>query len=87
MAVARLRLELHNQKLLDSLPLEEPQRVIFAVRIADIRREDGGGFLARFDPDSAVLLTDVSAGILSDIPEAAFRTLMEQQQTWAADLP
>lgn len=87
MAVARLRLELHNQKLLDSLPLDAPQRVIFSVRIADIRREDQNGFSARFDPDSAVLLTDVSANTLTDIPEPTFRALMEQQQNWAADLP
>jgi hypothetical protein len=87
MAVARLRLELHNQKLLDSLPLDAPQRVVFAVRIAEIRREDQNGFSARFDPDTAVLLTDVNTNLLTDIPEATLRALLQQQQTWGADLP
>jgi hypothetical protein len=87
LAVARLRLELHNLKLLDSLPLEAPQRVLFAARLADVRREERNAFVVRFEPDSGVLLTDVSAGAVGGIPEAELQTILEQQRRWAAELP
>jgi hypothetical protein len=87
MVVARLRLELQNLKLLDSLPLDARERVVFAASIAEIRREDRGAFNVRFEPDSGVLLTDVNANVLGEVPDAAFRALLERQKTWAAELP
>jgi hypothetical protein len=35
--------------------------LLFGGRLSDLTREDGGGWVFRFEPDSGVLLTDASA--------------------------
>jgi len=58
---ARLALEdllLLKQK---PLPLDPPPRWLFGARLASCQREAGGVWVFRFEPDSAVLLTDEDA--------------------------
>jgi hypothetical protein len=69
----KIRVALEDLKVLRQLPLAVPQRLVFGARLARIDREDGGGWVVGFEPDSGVLLTD----------EPAFRacapTLVEQE--------
>jgi DNA-directed RNA polymerase subunit RPC12/RpoP len=56
------RVALENLLLLTHLPLDPPpQRWLFGARLASCRREDGGVWVFRFEPESAVLLTDEGA--------------------------
>ncbi len=55
------RIALEDLALLRQLPLEPPRRWLFGARLASCRREEGGIWVLRFEPDSAVLLTDDSA--------------------------
>jgi len=87
LAVARLRLDLQNVRLLEQLPLDAPQRVLFAARLAEIRREDRDAYAVRLEPDSGVLLTDVNAGVVGGVAEPEFQALLERQRAWAAELP
>src|SRR5262245_6132375 len=56
-----VRLVVGELKLLRSLPLADPRRLLFGARLASIRREKGAAWVVRFDPDSGVLLTDRGA--------------------------
>ncbi len=55
------RVALEDLTLLQRLPLEPPRRWLFGARLADCRREEGGVWVFRFEPDSAVLLSDEAA--------------------------
>lgn len=55
------RVALEDLTLLRGLPLEPPRRCLFGARLASCRREAGGIWVFRFEPDSAVLLTDAGA--------------------------
>jgi hypothetical protein len=55
------RIALEDLVLLRQLPLDPPRRWLFGARLASCRREEGGIWVLRFEPDSAVLLTDESA--------------------------
>lgn len=55
------RIALEDLALLRWLPLEPPRRCLFGARLASCRREEGGIWVFRFEPDSAVLLTNASA--------------------------
>lgn len=84
---ANMRLEMQNLTLLAYLPLEEPQRVLFGARVAELRRQ-GASCTVRLEPDSGVLLTDVtSAAIGGMIPETGLQPILKQQRQWAAGLP
>jgi hypothetical protein len=84
----RLRVEVQELKLLRSLPLDAPQRVLFAARLAEVRRNGPESCTVQLDPTSGVLLTDVSsAAICGEIPEATLQTILRQQRGWAAELP
>jgi hypothetical protein len=75
------RLDLTNLLLLHLLPLEQSQRVLFGARLSDIRRE-GGVWIIRFDPGSAVLLTDVE-GAAACLPKASdLEELVRRQSGW-----
>jgi hypothetical protein len=54
------RVALEDLALLRQLPLDPPRRWLFGARLADCRRERGGTWVFRFEPESAVLLSDES---------------------------
>ncbi|HTU17356.1 MAG TPA: hypothetical protein VMG10_04780 [Gemmataceae bacterium] len=55
------RVALEDLALLRQLPLDPPRRWLFGARLDGCRREEGGIWVLRFEPDSAVLLTDENA--------------------------
>jgi len=55
------RLSLDGVEALRDLPLEAEPRVIFGARLASCKREEGGGWVIRFEPGSGVLMTDAAA--------------------------
>jgi hypothetical protein len=55
------RVALEDLTLLRQLPLDPPRRWLFGVRLANCQREEGGVWVFRFEPESAVLLTDEAA--------------------------
>jgi hypothetical protein len=55
------RIALEDLTLLRDLPLDPPSRCLFGARLASCRREEGGMWVIRFEPDSTVLLTEESA--------------------------
>jgi hypothetical protein len=57
----KARLAVEELQRLQSLPLPAPRRLVFGARLASLARETGGQWVIRFDPDSAVLLTNTDA--------------------------
>lgn len=55
------RVALEDLILLRQLPIDPPRRWLFGARLANCRREGGGIWVFRFDPESGVLLSDESA--------------------------
>ncbi|HEY7313243.1 MAG TPA: hypothetical protein VH643_28095 [Gemmataceae bacterium] len=55
------RIALEDLTLLRDLPLDPPRRWLFGARLASCRREEGGVWIVRFEPESGVLLTDEAA--------------------------
>jgi hypothetical protein len=83
-----VRLALEDLKLLQALPLAPPPRVLFGARLAGCAREEGGGWVIHFEPDSGVLLTDPGAAA-SCCPAPLGRELEEvlrRQEEWLSDL-
>jgi hypothetical protein len=83
-----VRLGLEDLKLLQALPLALPARMLFGARLAGCAREKGGGWVIRFEPESAVLLTDAGAAA-SCCPAPLGRELEEvlrRQEGWLHDL-
>ncbi len=58
------RVALEDLTLLRQLGLDPPRRWLFGARLASCRREEGGVWVIRFEPDSAVLLTDEGAAAM-----------------------
>ncbi|MFO0842936.1 MAG: hypothetical protein U0797_11150 [Gemmataceae bacterium] len=58
---APVRVALGDLLVLRDLPLDDAPRLIFGARLAGCGREEGGGWVVRFDPDSGVLLTELAA--------------------------
>ena len=56
----RASVDLSDLKLLEQLPLEQPQRWIFGARLKSFRGEEKE-WVIQFEPDSGVLLTDADA--------------------------
>lgn len=85
-AGSEARLELNALRLLNDLPMAQPQRVLLGLRLAALRR-DNAGWTFTPQADSGVLLTDpeVFAG-LSLAPDAELREVLKRQRTWL-DLP
>jgi hypothetical protein len=84
-----VRLALGDLRLLQALPLQPPPRMLFGARLAGCVREEGGGWVIRFEPDSGVLLTDPGAAA-SCCPAPLGRELEEvlrRQEEWLRDLP
>lgn len=86
---ATARVALDDLALLRDLPLEPACRMLFGARLAYCGREAGGGWVVRFEPDSAVLLTD-EAAVGNCIPgpvAGELRETLERQRRWVRDLP
>src|SRR5262249_28325808 len=82
-----LRLELQDLTLLTFLPLDEPKHLLFGARLADVRRE-GDDCVVRLEPDSGVLLTDVTAAALGNLmADGPLQTILKQQREWTAQIP
>jgi hypothetical protein len=84
-----VRLELGELTLLQALPLDPPQRLVFGARLASIAREPPGVWVVRFSPDSGVLLTDEEAlAACSPAPlDDELREVLGRQAEWAAEQP
>jgi hypothetical protein len=80
----RVRVALDELTLLRDLPLDDGPRLIFGARLRACEREEGGGWVIRFEPDSGVLLTepDAVATCLSVAPDRALEQTLAQQQRW-----
>jgi hypothetical protein len=78
------RVALEDLALLQQLPLDPPQRWLFGARLADCRREEGGVWVVRFEPDSAVLLTDEpAAAVCCPRPlEPELKAVLKRQEEW-----
>jgi hypothetical protein len=82
------RVALEDLEVLRDLPLDPPPRLLFGGRLADIRREQGGGWVVRFEPDSGVLLTDEGAvAACLGPPDDRLREVLRRQQQWVAERP
>jgi hypothetical protein len=72
----------------DAIPWQVPQRLVFGIRLEEIDPAAEGIWTIRFDPHSAVLLTDVgSACAVSGQPEEELRPVVQRQAAWTAALP
>lgn len=81
------RVALEDLRILRRLPLDVPQRLVFGGRLADLWREEGGGWVFRFDPDSGVLLTDAGAVTAClGPPDADLLAVLRRQQKWLSEL-
>jgi hypothetical protein len=58
---AQVRVALSDLEILRDLPLDDGPRLIFGAKLARCGREEGGGWVVRFLPDSGVLMTDLAA--------------------------
>jgi hypothetical protein len=82
----KVRVALEDLKVLRNLPLATPQRLVFGARLTRIDREDGGGWVVGFEPDSGVLLTDEDAfracapALVEQEPEV--RDVLKRQKEW-----
>jgi hypothetical protein len=77
------RLDLTNVRLFNSLLMQEPRRLLFGLRLAEIHLEAEGMWVIGFEPDSGVLLTDLgAAAACCSQPEEDLRDLVERQTEW-----
>jgi hypothetical protein len=76
-------LDLTNVQLFKLLPLHKPQRLLFGLRLASVRREAEGSWVIRFDPNRGVLLTDrEAAAACSPQTAAELDELVRRQAGW-----
>jgi len=75
---------LEDLTLLRQLPLDPPRRWLFGARLAACRREQGGIWVFRFEPDSAVLLSDeIAAAICCPHPlDEEMLAVLKRQEEW-----
>lgn len=78
------RVALEDLPLLRQLPLEPARRWLFGARLADCRREAGGVWVFRFEPDSAVLLSDeIAAAVCCPAPlDDELLSVLKRQDEW-----
>lgn len=78
------RIALEDLTLLRQLPLEPPRRWLFGARLASCRREPGGIWVFRFNPGSAVLLSDeIAAAACCPRPlDEKLITVLKRQEEW-----
>jgi hypothetical protein len=79
-----VRLAFEDLTLFLDLPLDDSPRLIFGARLAGCRREEGGTWVVRFEPDSGVPLTDAElwrACSSADLDDET-RRVFERQRRW-----
>jgi hypothetical protein len=78
------RVALEDLTLLRQLPLDPPQRWLFGARLADCRREQGGVWVVRFEPESAVLLTEepAAAACCPQPLDDELQNVLKRQEEW-----
>ncbi len=78
------RVALEDLTLLRQLPLDPPRRWLFGARLADCRRETGGVWVFRFEPDSAVLFSDeIAAAVCCPGPlDEELLAVLKRQDEW-----
>jgi hypothetical protein len=83
------RVALEDLELLQHLALDPPVRMLFGARLARCGREKDGAWVVRFEPDSAVLLTDAGAAeACCPAPlDAGLHEVLRRQEGWLGDLP
>lgn len=81
------KLHLEDVALLRKLPLEQPTRLLFGVRLAGVYREQNG-WRIRLQPESGVLLTDPAAveACLPLVDEEAMRDVLANQSKWLQEM-
>ncbi len=77
----KVHIAVEDLRLLRTLPLDPPQRVLFGARLAKVSREPGG-WVIRFDPDSGVLFTDTDANYGVPLDDELVNVLERQQAWW-----
>jgi hypothetical protein len=83
---------LEDLELLQRLPLDRPQRLLFGARLERCAREEGGAWVVRFQPDSGVLLTDPEAAAAccpapqDDDERRVLLEILKRQEEWLNDL-
>lgn len=79
-----VRVALEDLALLAGLPLDDEPRLVFGARLARCVREQGGGWVVHFQPNSGVLLTEqaVAESCLPGAAEEELRATLERQQRW-----
>lgn len=81
-------IELADVHLLRLLPLEKPQRLLIGLRLASAGLEAEGMWVIRFEPDSAVLLTDLGAAAASCArPVEDLEEVVHRQENWLKVIP
>lgn len=80
-----VHIDLDELELLQKLPVDTPQRMLFGARLASIRREaPGPTWVIRFVPDSGVLLTHPGAAAACGLPAGSddMEAILEKQAGW-----
>jgi hypothetical protein len=84
----RATIDLGSAPLFEVIPWHGPQRLLFGVRLAEIVPGDEGIWTVRFDPESAVLLTDLGAATaVCGQASGELRDVVLRQAEWLARLP
>lgn len=78
------KVALEDLTLLRRLPLDTAMRCLFGARLENCRREEGGIWVFRFDPNSAVLLTEEdAAAVFCPLPlNEELRGVLKRQKEW-----
>lgn len=85
----RVRLALEDVAVLNDLPLGDEPRLIFGAKLQSVAREEGGGWVVRFEPDSGVLFTEAEAveACFPVAPGGELREVMQRQRRWLDERP
>jgi hypothetical protein len=79
-----VHLQLEFLRLLQRLPLKEPERMVFGFRVADARPDVRGRWLIAPEPDSGVLLTEPDVFTGTSVPaDEALKAVLRKQAEWA----
>jgi hypothetical protein len=83
------RIDLAGLKVLKSIPLDQPRRLLFGARLASVAREPPGVWVIRFDPDSGVLITDEEAAkaCCPQPLEPELQETLKRQSAWVGARP
>jgi hypothetical protein len=84
------RLELGELKLLQVLPLQDPQQLLFGFRVAEVRREPAGTWVIAAEPDSGVVFTNLGAAAACSflpVDDLQLQEVVRRQAGWLAELP